>query len=141
MGEVYRATDTNRGRDVTIKVLPEAFAQDAERVARFEREAKTLASLNHPNIASIYGFEKGRLLPSPLTRLRRPGKPDTTYSPPRRCRQRSASGTSGHGQLLQVRRSRDDGRIEREVPLEALTRHALDFQIADRKRFALQSQP
>jgi Protein kinase domain/WD40-like Beta Propeller Repeat len=58
MGEVYRATDTNLGRQVAIKVLPEAFAQDAERLARFEREAKTLASLNHPNIAQIYGLEK-----------------------------------------------------------------------------------
>jgi serine/threonine protein kinase len=58
MGEVYRATDTNLGRPVAIKVLPEAFAQEAERLARFEREAKTLASLNHPNVAQIYGFEK-----------------------------------------------------------------------------------
>jgi serine/threonine-protein kinase len=59
MGEVYRATDRNLGRDVAIKVLPEAFAQDADRLARFEREAKTLASLNHPNIAIIHGLEKG----------------------------------------------------------------------------------
>ena len=58
MGEVYRATDTSLGRQVAIKVLPEAFAQDAERLARFEREAKTLASLNHPNIAAIYAVEK-----------------------------------------------------------------------------------
>ena len=58
MGEVYRARDTNLGRQVAIKVLPEAFAQDADRVARFEREAKTLAALNHPNIAQIYGLEK-----------------------------------------------------------------------------------
>src|SRR5215475_4481902 len=58
MGEVYRATDTNLGRDVAIKVLPEAFAQDPDRVARFEREAKTLAQLNHPNIAAIHGLEK-----------------------------------------------------------------------------------
>ena len=58
MGEVYRATDTNLGRDVAIKVLPEAFAHDAERLARFEREARTLASLNHPHIAQIYGLEK-----------------------------------------------------------------------------------
>ena len=58
MGEVYRATDTNLGREVAIKVLPDAFAQDAERLARFEREAKTLASLSHPNIAIIHGLEK-----------------------------------------------------------------------------------
>jgi protein kinase-like protein/WD40 repeat protein len=60
MGEVYRAQDTNLGRDVAIKVLPDAFAQDPERVARFEREAKTLASLNHPNIAIIHGLENAR---------------------------------------------------------------------------------
>jgi eukaryotic-like serine/threonine-protein kinase len=60
MGEVYRATDTNLGRQVAIKVLPEAFAQDPERIARFEREAKTLASLNHPNIAIIHGLEKSQ---------------------------------------------------------------------------------
>jgi Tol biopolymer transport system component len=60
MGEVYRATDTNLGRQVAIKVLPEAFAQDPERVARFEREARTLASLNHPNIAIIHGLEKSQ---------------------------------------------------------------------------------
>jgi serine/threonine protein kinase len=58
MGEVYRAIDTNLGRQVAIKVLPDAFAQDADRLARFEREAKTLAALNHPHIAQIYGFEK-----------------------------------------------------------------------------------
>ncbi len=59
MGEVYRATDTNLGRDVALKVLPDTFAQDPERLARFEREAKMLASLNHSNIAIIHGFEKG----------------------------------------------------------------------------------
>ena len=58
MGEVYQATDTTLNRQVAVKVLPESLASDAERVARFEREAKTLASLNHPNIAQIYGFEK-----------------------------------------------------------------------------------
>jgi Tol biopolymer transport system component len=58
MGQVYRGTDTTLGRQVAIKILPEAFASDPERLARFEREAKTLASLNHPNIAAIYGFEK-----------------------------------------------------------------------------------
>jgi Tol biopolymer transport system component len=58
MGEVYRAEDTKLGREVAIKVLPEAVASDAERLARFEREAKFLASLNHPNIASIYQVEQ-----------------------------------------------------------------------------------
>ena len=57
MGEVYRATDTKLDREVAIKVLPESFTQDRERLARFDREAKTLASVNHPNIASIYGLE------------------------------------------------------------------------------------
>jgi Tol biopolymer transport system component len=58
MGQVYRATDTTLGRQVAIKILSDAFASDPERVARFEREAKTLASLNHPHIAAVYGFEK-----------------------------------------------------------------------------------
>jgi serine/threonine protein kinase len=58
MGQVYRATDTTLGRQVAIKILPDAFASEPERMARFEREAKTLASLNHLNIAAVYGFEK-----------------------------------------------------------------------------------
>src|SRR5678815_4594384 len=58
MGEVYRATDTKLDRNVAIKILPDVFASDAERVARFSREAKVLAALNHPNIAAIYGLEE-----------------------------------------------------------------------------------
>ena len=58
MGEVYRATDTKLKREVAIKVLPEAFTQDAERLARFEREAQVLAQLHHPHIASIFGLEE-----------------------------------------------------------------------------------
>ena len=58
MGEVYQAHDSKLGRDVAIKVLPEAFAHDPERLARFQREAKLLAALNHPNIATIHGLEQ-----------------------------------------------------------------------------------
>ena len=63
MGEVWRATDTKLDRDVALKLLPDAFAADPDRLARFRREAQILASLNHPNIGSIYGLEEavGRL--------------------------------------------------------------------------------
>jgi serine/threonine-protein kinase len=57
MGEVYRARDTALERDVALKILPESFATDPDRLMRFEREAKTLAALSHPNIAAIYGIE------------------------------------------------------------------------------------
>src|SRR5262249_53141750 len=75
MGEVYRAHDTKLKRDVALKVLPEAFAEDPGRMLRFQREAQVLASLNHPNIAHIYGVEEralvmelveGETLPGPL---------------------------------------------------------------------------
>jgi serine/threonine-protein kinase len=62
MGAVYRATDTKLNSDVAIKVLPPAFAEDAARMQRFEREAQVLASLNHPNIAGIYGIEQGAIV-------------------------------------------------------------------------------
>ena len=58
MGEVYRARDTRLNREAALKVLPEEFALDADRLARFKREAQVLASLNHPNIAAIYGLEE-----------------------------------------------------------------------------------
>jgi serine/threonine protein kinase len=69
MGEVYRATDTVLGRSVAIKILPQSFASDPERLARFEHEAKTLASLNHSNIAQIYGFEKAGDIPALIMEL------------------------------------------------------------------------
>ena len=58
MGEVYKARDTKLGREVAIKVLPEAFAENKERLARFEREARLLASLNHPNIATLFDLQE-----------------------------------------------------------------------------------
>src|SRR5882757_1662572 len=62
MGEVWRATDTKLNREVAVKVLPDSFARDADRLARFTREAQVLASLNHPNIAAIYGVEARALV-------------------------------------------------------------------------------
>src|SRR5207253_2784772 len=62
MGAVYRATDTKLNRDVAMKVLPDSFAADPDRLARFTREAQVLASLNHPNIAAIYGVEERALV-------------------------------------------------------------------------------
>ncbi len=58
MGQVWQATDTELGRDVALKILPDAFAADPDRLARFHREAQVLASLNHPGIAAIYGIEE-----------------------------------------------------------------------------------
>ena len=86
MGQVYRATDTKLKRQVAIKILPPAVAADRERLARFQREAEALASLNHPNIAAIYGLEEsdgltalvmelveGEDLSQRVARLRAPG--------------------------------------------------------------------
>jgi serine/threonine protein kinase len=58
MGEVYRARDTKLGRDVALKILPDSFTHDPERLARFRREAQVLAALNHPHVAAIYGLEE-----------------------------------------------------------------------------------
>jgi serine/threonine protein kinase len=69
MGEVYRARDTRLGREVAIKILPSAFTEDADRLARFEREARTLAALNHPHIAAIYGVEQAEGVPALVLEL------------------------------------------------------------------------
>jgi len=63
MGEVYQAKDTTLGREVALKVLPAELSCDGERLARFEREARLLAALNHPNVAVIYGFERSNGVP------------------------------------------------------------------------------
>ena len=80
MGELYRATDTNLARQVAIKVLPASVAADPDRLARFDREAKTLAALNHPNIAAIYGLESLRRRPR---KGGVPGRPRTSVCVPR----------------------------------------------------------
>ncbi|MSO50048.1 MAG: hypothetical protein EXQ49_09140 [Acidobacteria bacterium] len=87
MGEVYRARDTKLNRDVAIKVLPDAFADDAERLTRFTREAQTLAALNHPNIAAIYGLEE-----SPGSTVQGPTDARSSWNwwRARICRRRSA---------------------------------------------------
>src|SRR5258708_39113492 len=69
MGEVYRARDTKLGRDVALKLLPPLFAADADRVERFEREARLLASLNHSHIGAIYGFEDAGNVPALVLEL------------------------------------------------------------------------
>ena len=69
MGEVYRARDTKLNREVAIKILPEAFAVDRERLARFEREAQALAALHHPHIATIFGLEDAQGTPAIVMEL------------------------------------------------------------------------
>ena len=99
MGKVYQARDTKRDRDVALKVLPEALTSDPDRLARFEREAKVLASLNHPNIGSIYGLEEAEGVkalvleliegPTLADRIKRGRSPSTRRSPsPNRLRRR-----------------------------------------------------
>ena len=73
MGEVYRARDAKLNRDVALKILPEVFTSDPDRLARFRREAQVLASLNHPHIAAIYGLEEGQA--GPAGRAGRAGVP------------------------------------------------------------------
>ena len=106
MGEVYRARDTELDRDVALKILPPAFAGDPERLARFQREAKTLAALNHRNIASIYGLEAtpdGRALVMELVEgltlagLIRSGHAEATSGSERLRQSGSAAGRMGVG--------------------------------------------
>ena len=69
MGEVYRARDSKLNREIAIKALPAAFTNDSDRMSRFEREAQVLASLNHPNIAAIYGLEESDGVPALVMEL------------------------------------------------------------------------
>ena len=82
MGEVWRATDTRLDREVALKVLPEGFADDPERHARLEREAKVLASLNHPNIATLFGIEHLEADSQQPTAHSSPTRPDSASANP-----------------------------------------------------------
>ena len=85
MGQVWQATDTQLGRQVALKILPDAFADDPDRLARFQREAQILASLNHPNIAAIYGIEESegaRALVLELVGRPDPRRPDCEGADP-----------------------------------------------------------
>ena len=90
MGQVYQATDSKLNRQVALKILPEAFATDPDRLARFQREAQVLASLNHPNIAQIHGIEEAddtRRTPWPLF-----SEPTLNWTP---CPKRRQLGSGG----------------------------------------------
>src|SRR5213594_4298470 len=104
MGEVYRARDSKLNRDIAIKVLPELVARDPERLARFEREAQLLASLNHPHIAAIYGLEESngtRALVLELVEARR----SRNASPTGRFRSRKHSCLRGRSRTRSRRRT------------------------------------
>ena len=113
MGEVYRARDTRLDRDVAIKILPEAFAHDAERVARFQREAKTLASLNHPNIAAIYGLEESAGVTRPRDGARRGRRPLAAHRPRRDSPRRSPSDREAGAEALEA--AHEHGIIHRDL--------------------------
>lgn len=119
MGEVYRARDAKLGRDVALKVLPPAFSSDPQRMARFQREAQVLASLNHPNIASIYGFEESSSVHALVMELVEGATLAERLVGPRGVR---PSGESG----------------ERRSPLQSEAEHRSALQLEDALNIAIQ---
>jgi serine/threonine protein kinase len=118
MGVVYRARDTKLGRDVAIKTLPQEFTSDADRLARFQREAKLLASLNHPNIGAIYGLEEFNNTPFLILELVE-GETLRCHPGSRyrfRCQRDGLhSGVAGEVSELQTRDSRKNSRRARRI--------------------------
>jgi len=109
MGQVYRATDTKLKRQVAIKILPPSLAADHDRIARFQREAEVLASLNHPNIAGIYGLEEGGGTTALVMELNEGDDPS----------QRIAHGATGEVGLLG---SADNLQLETQTPIIVVLR-------------------
>ena len=106
MGEVYRAKDTRLERDVAVKVLPEEFFEDKDRVARFEREAKSLAALNHPGIAAIHSFEEISGRAPPRHGARRGRRPRAAHRLRSRFRSTNLSRTRSRSPRRWRRRTR-----------------------------------
>jgi hypothetical protein len=126
MGEVYRARDGKLLRDVALKILPDAFASDPDRLARFKREAQVLASLNHPNIAAIYGIEEG---PAEAGHDDEgPPKADTTYR--RWCSSWSRGRRSPIGLRAGQCLSRRHWRSQRKLPRRSRRRTRRGLSIA-----------
>jgi eukaryotic-like serine/threonine-protein kinase len=131
MGEVYRVRDTRLGRDVALKCLPDMFATDADRLARFTREAQTLATLNHPNIAHIHGFEE-----FPSTRRDLEGRPRQGRGAAASAQTPSTSSAHGvvralvmelvEGEDLSVQIARGPMPIEEALPIARQIAEALE---------------
>jgi serine/threonine protein kinase/Tol biopolymer transport system component len=140
MGEVYRAEDTKLGREVAIKVLPEAVASDPERLARFEREAKVLASLNHPHIAAIYSFESAdrtdSIVAAPLEGAREGTSPSPTFDESNVSQQSpgprtQASGPSIHFLVMELAEGETLKEVIDRAPVDERDALPIALQIAE----------
>ena len=116
MGEVYRATDTKLNRDVALKVLPDAFASDPDRLARFQREAEVLASLNHPNIAQIHSIETAEDTRALVLELVEPCRTPSGASRASPLAPHPGIGRMGHGHVCLLTEAEDSRRVKTAFP-------------------------